>query len=189
MFSYLPYDRVSGQWSGLWFNEGSVDNSLNYCDLHSAFNGVVVLDSAEVSIRNSKIHNSQGYGLVSFTSTLTLENTQFTNALYNCLYVDGGDVTIDNCTLAQYYPFDSSREEALGYASASAPLKLTCSNSIITGYADEQIMKGDSIYSQEVEFIDCLYEATFLTIDTDNFIYDFSTIDDDDVSEDLSDNH
>ena len=37
MFNYLPYDRMSGQWKGIHFYESSYNNSIKYCDIHSAF--------------------------------------------------------------------------------------------------------------------------------------------------------
>ncbi len=184
MLSYLPYDRVSGQWAGLWFNESSYDNRLTYTDIHSAFNGVVLLDSivndrTKLTLDHSRVHNSQGYGIAAFASNITANDCQFTNALYNCFYTDGGTVDLNNCTFAQYYPFDAAREEALAYASASAPLTLNVRNSIIAGYADTQIAMLDSLYSQDVS-IDTLNvditapEDFFRTFDTTNFIYDFS---------------
>ena len=61
MFDYLPYDRVSGQWQGIRFEETSYDNEMTYTDLHGAFNGIVA-DSSDVSrnkltLANSTVHN------------------------------------------------------------------------------------------------------------------------------------
>ena len=42
MFSYLPYDRVPGQWGGVVFSSTSNNNRLLHCDIHSANYGVVV---------------------------------------------------------------------------------------------------------------------------------------------------
>jgi hypothetical protein len=33
------------------------------------------------------------------------------------LYVEGGDVEVNGCTIAQFYPFDGRRESAIGFAS------------------------------------------------------------------------
>ena len=64
LFSYLPYDRVSGQWQGIHFHESSYENSINYADIHSAYDGIVC-DSASVerlklNLYNSVVHNCQG---------------------------------------------------------------------------------------------------------------------------------
>ena len=73
---------------------------------------------------------------------ITLENCQLTNTLGACLDILGGDFTINHCTLAQFYPFDSSRGPALLFAADEQhPLEqLNCMNSIITGYGEDVIM-------------------------------------------------
>lgn len=205
MFDYLPYDRVSGQWGGIRFRESSYGNRLEYTDLHSAFDGIVV-DSCDVSkstlvMNATTVHNCQGYGLWSTCAAIELYNCQLTNSLGDCLFADGGRVTVNNCTFAQFYPYDSNRGVAYRYASTSAPLQMTCQNSLITGYADNELQEGDSIYVSDYlfdhciirldkdlitdlsDFMDIAYEtssdtivggkAHFVEIDTDNLKYNF----------------
>ena len=145
MFDYLPYDRMSGLWNGVHFFEKSYDNIMEYTDLHSAFHGVRV-DSSDVArttlaIANSTIHNCQGNALYVENSKVTLENTQLTNTLNNCLGIDGGDVLVNNCTLAQFYPFDSNRASALRFSALKHPLlQFVCRNTLITGYSSDEMM-------------------------------------------------
>lgn len=160
MFDYLPYDKVSGQWKGVHFNSSSYDNELTYTDIHSTFDGVVC-DSSDVSrtkltLRNSIIHNCQGYGLFSVNSKVVAENTQITNAMNGSVAVTGGDFTINHCTLAQFYPFDSNRGAALYYTNHSGEtpmplLRMDCINSIVTGYAYDQVM-ADSMKDETVAY-------------------------------------
>ena len=124
MFDYLPYDRVSGQWQGLHFHGSSYQNQLNYTDIHGCFDGIVC-DSSDVSreklrLEQVTVHNCQGDGVRLTNSKATLVNTQLTNTLGNCLVVDGGDVALNACTLAQFYPFDSNRGAALHIAAKHA---------------------------------------------------------------------
>jgi hypothetical protein len=93
-------------------------------------------------MRNVTVHNCQGAGLSAVNAKITLENCQLTNTLGACLDILGGDFTINHCTLAQFYPFDSSRGPALLFAAdAQHPLEqLNCMNSIITGYGEDVIM-------------------------------------------------
>ena len=147
MFDYLPYDRVSGQWSGLCLDSTSYGNEIEYTDIHGTFDGVRA-DSSDVSrlkltMRNTTVHNCQGDAVAFANSKAVLENCQLTNALGHCLSVDGGDVDVNNCTIAQFYPFDASRGSALYFSGVGHPLvALNCRNTLITGYADDELM-GD----------------------------------------------
>ena len=146
MFDYLPYDLMSGLWGGIHFYETSYDNVMEFTDLHSSFNGIVC-DSADVekqklTLKNMTVHNCQGKGLSTVNCKVTAENCQFTNTLYECVDILGGDVTMNHCTLAQFYPFDSNRRPALNYYStATMPLlRMDCINSIVTGYPEDVVM-------------------------------------------------
>ena len=206
MFDYLPYDRMSGQWKGVHFYESSYNNSIKYCDIHSAFNGIVCdssdVDKVKLNIEESTIHNCQGYGLKSVNSNIALLNTQITNTLNNCIYIDGGKATINACTIAQFYPFDSNRGAAFCFLANHALKYMSVFNTIITGYGDDQLygLKSDgkdfnyqfsnSIIrtpvvktSDSVYFSNVIYESTvnadsvgknhFVKIDADNQYYDF----------------
>lgn len=207
MFDYLPYDRVSGQWQGIHFRESSYDNVLEYTDLHSAYNGIMC-DSADVAktkllLWNSTVHNCQGYGLWAANCKIDIRNSQLTNTLKDCACFVGGDVTILNTTLAQFYPFDAARGSALAFNNQNPLVALICFNSLITGYADDVamgtnvvpdndfnylfdhcIIRTPAVETEEsVGFRDVIFEdATdtttgswkhFANIDTDNLIYDF----------------
>lgn len=144
MFDYLPYDRTPGQWQGVRIHSSSYDNLLSYTDIHSTQDGVVI-DSSDVSRPKADfmgciIHNCQGDGIRIVNSRVSLTNCQLTNTLGSCLSVDGGVVSVNGCTMAQFYPFDSSRGPALAFTSAHPLESLNVSNSIITGYADDQMM-------------------------------------------------
>lgn len=146
MFDYLPYDLTPGLWQGIHFHEESYDNLLEFTDLHSAFTGISC-DSADVSrqkltLRQSTIHNCQGEGLRATHCKVTLENCQLSNTLSHCAAFLGGDIDINGCTLAQFYPFDIDRGAALFFSSAEYPLQsLLCRNSLVTGYG-EDVMTG-----------------------------------------------
>lgn len=167
MFSYLPYDLVSGQWKGIHFAESSYDNSIEYADIHSTMDGIVC-DPSDVSklkldIENSIVHNCQGYGLKAIYSSVKIENCQITNTLNDCVAFFGGNAYIGNSTLAQFYPFDSNRGAALRftnfYEDATFPLhNMQCINSIVTGYAEDVIMgeKGEEETTFSYSFANCI---------------------------------
>ncbi len=208
MFDYLPYDRVSGQWRGIHLLETSYDNHIAFTDIHSTFDGIVA-DSSDVArdkliLESSTIHNCQGYGLIAHNSRVTVNNCQLTNTLGDCIAIYGGWALINSSTFAQFYPFDANRGVAMRFTSTEGPLlSFICQNSIVTGYADDQLMgeSEDSLVAFNYYFDHCLlrtpkietadsvfltdviYEnaedttigswKNFVNIDTDNLIYDF----------------
>lgn len=170
MFDYLPYDRTPGQWKGIRFESFSKDNELKYTDLHSAYNGIVVdstdVDAAEqkLLIENSTIHNCQGVGVEVNYAKVQIYNTQISNTLGHCLYVKGGDVDVNNCTIAQFYPYDGNRGSAIGFM---APVKnLSVKNSLVTGYADDEVVwtpvEGETL---EFSFDHCVLRTEKMTTD------------------------
>lgn len=180
MFDYLPYDMVSGQWDGIHFHTSSYENVMTYTDVHSAFDGIVC-DSSDVSrlklrLYSSTVHNNQGYGLKSVNSVVDVRNSQLTNTLKDCVAIYGGGAMLLNCTLAQFYPFDSNRGAALRFANGENdagitrkyPLyKMDCVNSIVTGYADDVVMgeSVDSTLAYTYKFENCILRTDSLKED------------------------
>lgn len=159
MFDYLPYDRTPGQWQGIRLHSSSVNNKISYTDIHSAYNGILV-DSchdatiaalSKLDLRNSTVHNCMGYGVkIDSAAIVKIDNCQLSNTLSNCLSVNGAkEVLVNNTTIAQFYPFDSRCGAALSF---TAPIDtLGISNSIVTGYADDEVM-GSKIEDKPFAF-------------------------------------
>ena len=143
MFNYLPYDNVSGQWQGIRLHTSSYNNIMNYTDIHNTFDGVVADSSdavrTKLTLNASTIHNCQGYGLMSINSKMVLNNSQLTNALKDCIFFDGGLAILNGCTVGQFYPFDSKRGVAFRFSSVRPQSVLSCSNTLITGYAKDEL--------------------------------------------------
>ena len=167
MLSYLPYDRVSGQWKGISFYEKSFDNSINYADIHSAFNGIIcyndsTLNQLKLSLYNSVVHNCLGYGVLAYNSVVDVVNCQITNTLMDCLAVYGGVARVLQSTIVQCYPFDANRGAALRFANnyhgSVYPLyQFDCINCLVTGYADDVVMgEADSTAAYNFSFENCL---------------------------------
>lgn len=158
MFSYLPYDRVPGQWGGVVFTETSNDNMLSHCDIHSARFGIRVEqgDTAvqRISIKSSKLYNFDGNALELNMARATVENSLIANAQGNCVKVVGGDVAFVHCTIANFYVW-KQRDVALALHNsvegAPAPLRgALFANCVITGSKEDEIMGyltnlGDSV--------------------------------------------
>lgn len=162
MVSNLTYDNNPGQWKGINYREGSFGNTISYADIHGATDAIVC-DSSDVSevklsVDHTTIHNNSGTGVSAVNSMITMQNTQISNSATGCLRFIGGEVELNHCTVAQYYPFDSNRGPALFFANAVAdvpyPLSLDVYNSIIKGYADDVVIwsKGDTENQLDASF-------------------------------------
>lgn len=177
MFDYLPYDRVSGQWQGIVFEEPSVANVLTDTEIRNAMTAVK-LDSAAIDTTTQRltmtrciVHNAKGGGVVSINSYIGLYYCQLTNTYGDCLAVYGGKADIDHCTLGQFYPFAADRGFALVF-SDEYDLNLACRNTIVTGYADDEVMlyrSDDSLKVLKYHFSDCLLRTPAVEDDTLNF--------------------
>ena len=158
MFSYLPYDRVPGQWGGVVISGESEGNRLLHCDIHSARYGVRVEAGDSVAeriyIESSKIHNFNGNALELVKSRATVVNSLIANAGGNCVKVMGGDVSFVHCTIANFYVWEQ-RDVAValhnGFEDAPAPLRgALFANCMITGSKEDEVMGylsdwGDSV--------------------------------------------
>jgi len=211
MFDYLPYDRVSGQWDGLHFYPTSTGNILSDTEIRNTVEGIVC-DSADIDdsqyrlyMQSCIIHNNVGNGIYTKNARILLDHCQLSNVGGDCLSVVGGAVTVNNCTLAQFYPF-SARGAALRFTNYSGdsilPLNFICTGSILTGYEDDVVMgeiseKGDCIYnftncllrtpavSESSNFTNIIWESSgneiqgkdhFVKVDEENLSYDFHLV-------------
>ncbi len=158
MFSYLPYDRVPGQWAGISFSGTSNDNYLAHCDIHSANYGILVergdTSRHRITIESSKICNFHGNALELVMARADVVNSLIANSQGNCVKVVGGDVSFVHCTIANFYVW-RQRDVALALHNSiegePAPLrKALFDNCVVLGSKDDEIMGylanyGDSI--------------------------------------------
>lgn len=144
MFDYLPYDRVSGQWQGITVSKKATGILMTDSELHSANNGIMA-DSTNVVLINSVIHNCKGHGVYALDSKVGVENCLISNTLGDCLSLHACEAVVNNSTLAQFYPYSANRGYALRWATTKNPMLLSCSNTLITGYADDVVMGENNI--------------------------------------------
>lgn len=148
MFSYLPYDRIPGQWDGVVFTSTSNGNRLACCDIHSANYGIRVEqgDTAvqRIAIESCKVQNFHGNALELVMARATVLNSLFANAQGNCVKVVGGDVSFAHCTIANFYVW-RQRDVALALHNsidgAPAPLhNALFANCVIAGSKEDEVM-------------------------------------------------
>lgn len=178
MFDYLPYDRLSGMWRGIRLFPSSTQTTLTYADIHGSEYGIQCDsaaydgEKAKFVLTNVSIHNCKGNGITAINSMFQLVNCQVSNTLGDCLAIYGGYANIVYCTLAQFYPFSSERGVALRFTNelggTAMPLRaLNCINSIITGYADDEVMgsqgSADSTAAYSYQFYNTIIRTPEIT--------------------------
>ena len=164
MFSYLPYDRVSGQWEGIIIGESSKDNSFMDCVLKNACTAIVCDKKSSISL-------------------LTLGD---------CLNVVNSTVYVNHTTLAQFYPFSADRGVALRFDAESMfscenTLVTGYEEDVIMGEGEKYffshcilrtLQPTESDYFEDVVWEtpkdEIQGEKHFVTFDTDNLFYNFS---------------
>lgn len=157
MFSYLPYDRVSGQWKGVILHDSSKDNVLINTEIRNPVNGLIcessILDTTSVKLRmeGCVVHNGQGVGVQTANSRVVFKDCQLSNMQLDCLMVIGGMAEISYCTLAQFYPFSGDRSAALHFTNQYPLMALNCEGLIVTGY-EEDVLKGEQAEGQAFDY-------------------------------------
>lgn len=196
MFDYLPYDRVSGQWQGITIKPHADGCQLTDCEIRNACDGLVA-DTTTVELKDCMIHNCKGFGLWARVADVTVDNCVISNTLKDCLALLGCQTVLDHVTLAQFYPLSANRGFALRFEPTEQPFSLTCSNTLVTGYA-EDVINGEVDENSQYSFTNCLLRTVipedtqffkdiiwekkdddiqgtkhFVQIDEKNMIYDF----------------
>ena len=177
MFSYLPYDRLPGQWDGLYISQESYNNRFVHTNMHGTVNGMV-LDSSDVSqekikIHNSILHNSKGNLLTVNQSKVRITNSEISNGAGALIMCDGGVIDVIQCTLANYFSlFETIREPMLVFnrfddTSLPALPNAAFDNTIIVG-SSRIISPSDISGYSNILFRSCLF--TVSGSDDENFI-------------------
>lgn len=159
MFSYLPYDRIPGQWGGVLFSSTSNDNILRHCDIHSANYGIKVERGDTVQQRlqleSSKVHNFHGNALELSMARATVLNSLIANAQGNCVKVSGGNVEFIHCTIANFYVW-KVRDVALALHNSIEGVPASLDNAlfvncVISGTRDDELMGYKTSFADTVE--------------------------------------
>lgn len=174
LFDYLPYDRVPGQWNGIVFHSSSNNNSLDWCDIHSANYGIYIVsgDTAQhrLTLTNSTVCNFSGDAFAAENAHVDVNNSLIANAGGNCVKIIGGSVRFIHCTIANFYVW-KQRDCALALHNTlegvPAPLREALfANCIITGSKNDEIMGylyefGDTVPdAAQYRFVSSLLNTT-----------------------------
>ncbi|MDE6308853.1 MAG: right-handed parallel beta-helix repeat-containing protein, partial [Muribaculaceae bacterium] len=177
----IPFELMSGQWGGVYFAPSSHDNLLRHTSLRNSSYGVAVdsitstLDRPALRIINSQIRNSSGYTFQAAHSAIEIIGTEITDASQGILYMRGGQLRLNHCTLANYYLFTALGGPALQLAHVNADdddqsglpyIQADITNTIIYGNGKD-LSHGD-LTGTAVTLRNCIFKSS--GSDDDNFI-------------------
>ncbi len=97
------FQRVPGQWAGIRIGAGSTGNSIKNAVIRHGIVGVRVDSSADLSIKNTKIHTTSGAGIVGVQARIDAENCLFyENFGASVQLAEGGEYDFRYCTMAAF---------------------------------------------------------------------------------------
>ena len=179
IFKYLPYDRIDAQWGGIFLYSSSVDNNIQYADIHGGNDGIICVgtgtDKVKLTIENSIITNVCGYGLQANSCKIFVRNSIISNTRQDCVNVTGGEYEFIHCTIAQFYALGAlSDGNALRMSNVKdlEPYNLSfkMDNSIITGFASDEIFAdrfgGNNEFGKDEVSFDIIFHNCLVTTDT-----------------------
>ena len=182
MFSYLPYDHISGQWDGIVVRENG-RLQLTACDVHGANEAILAEASSDISLTHSSIHNTAGVGIRAVQCIIALDHCLLSNAEGNLLATGGSQLTMSHCILAQYYPF-AMRDVALSLGDGT---RAQIEKMVIAGYEEELIKVADDVEKPAEEQYFVAKKEDFVLIDEKNLVYDFQLKPDSEAAKFISD--
>lgn len=146
--------NTPGQWTGIYFLEGSHDNLIEHAIIRNAQTGIRIgtpdTDTIpDLVIRNSIIENMSLAGILSFSSDIVLENVVISHiSNFTIAMIGGGFGRIDHCTFAFPSP-GQIRQNPMSLftdiiylddgSTIKETLQLELTNTILYGNAREEI--------------------------------------------------
>lgn len=161
MFSNQPYDRIPNQWGGLIFTSTSLNNQLNYCDIHSGSFGIrcdsTKTNSQKILLQNSIIHNVGGDAFHAQLCNTFVGNSQISNAGEDCVHLVGGSHSFVHCTIGRFYVFRGTEGVALRFSNHENDTRMPLNqadftNCLITGYGADEVISEKSVRYKEEPF-------------------------------------
>lgn len=118
----ISFDIMSNQWTGVFILGTSTDNLISHTDIRNTAQGVTV-DSAPLTIINSRLHNSAGSALEAYHSRIRALGSEFAEAADGLVYLQGGEHLFSGCTFANNYLFSAISGPAIWLAHVSSDSK------------------------------------------------------------------
>lgn len=177
IFTHVPYDRIPGQWEGMFVDSLSFNNHFENFHLRNSIIGIQFnpsnLSEQKALLRNTIIHNTQLDLISAENCDIKAENSLFTNSGGMLLKVVGGKYEFLHCTFANYIRWIRgggilSISNKSGTDHLKPLIKCEFTNSIISGNnSTVSINKADEVPLNYL-FNNCLFSMGGQ--DDENFI-------------------
>lgn len=178
----LEYEFLDqpGQWNGIILNESPEEHLFNYTIVKNAFVGIQMTPlgddntwQSNLIITNSVVKNMTNFGLYSYASIVTANNTVFANCATYTVCLVGGSYDFRHCTMADYWSSSIRQQPSVrvsnyiefitadGIISYISPLiKADFGNCILYGNLEEELDSvQDSNYEFSYKFDNCLLKT------------------------------
>jgi len=170
------FNDLPASWPGIFFRNGSKNNSLQYVVIKNAYQGIIVQNPSGTSVpklvlSHSVLDNIYDAGILAINTNMNVDNCLISNCGSNIAIFMGGNYRFVNCTVASFSnSFINHATPVLQVADYieqdgnlyTAPLNALFQNSIFWGQGavDDEILvakKGAGPFS--VTFDHVLYKA------------------------------
>ncbi len=182
----ISYDILAGQWKGVRIAPESYSNRMEYVDMRSTKEGLILdscaynITTPKLTLVNSWLHNSQRNVLTAYNSYIQATGVCFSEASNAVVEISSGKAEFLQCTFSNYYLFSAITSPIVTMhnvlqedadASGVPMLIGRFDNSIIYGLPKdmntEDINKGD-FTGTDVFFRNCSFKSE--GDNDDNFI-------------------
>lgn len=169
----VPYDRIHGQWGGVFVSKDSYDNHFENVRIRNGVYGIFFAASdvskQKAILLNTIIQNTTKEGLWAINSKIKAENSLFANSGSSTVYLIGGNYDFVHCTIANYMSgyWGMLKQPALLLANTgldvsgkniSYPLEKTSfANTIVAGSSNAELKENKSAQvAFDRKFTNCL---------------------------------
>lgn len=185
------FTDVPGQWGTIWLFNGSANNTINYATIKNATIGILSegnQDAAvdKLTISNSQIYNSSGFGILGRATSIAAENVVINNSGQSSFAGTlGGKYNFVHCTIANYWNSSFRQfpsvllndfvvdENNTVFTNSLTEANFT--NCIIYGNDDPEILLDDQGPVFNYKFTNCLIRLDSDLFGTGNYQTDDTT--------------
>ncbi len=172
-----PYKYFPAGWPGIFFRESSVNNELNFLNIHNAYQGIVALQPSpnaapKLSLNETIVDNCYDAGILAVQSSVKAKNCLISNCGKNLVLINGGIYEFSHCSVVtisnNYIPHKDPVLLLTNYIQegntlVSNPLSAVFSNCLFWGEngttENEVVVNKQGSASLDVNFQNCLWKV------------------------------
>ena len=163
-----PYEDMPLQWGGIQLTGCDAAHELEYMDIQGGTTALSLpIEKTQLYIRYSRIHNFGKNGIDAKNAIVTIENSEISNCGEYCLAFAGGNYTVVQSTIANYYWYASRTSSSVALRNytwqdenqIAGPINANFTNCIIYGASDTELFfdkADDENISMTCLFKNCL---------------------------------